>query len=292
MISWAMRDGPSKYEKGERWRLLSLSAPGLLIVVVLLVIPVGWLFALSFVAGGEWSAANFARIITYPAYLTIFKTTVVLSVVVTVACVVLGYPVAYALTLVPSRIATLGLAIITIPLWTSILVRTYAWLVLLQRRGLINSFLMDMGVLDEPLRLVHNFTGTAIGMVHVMLPYFILPLYATMRSIDRDLAPAAASCGASPIQAFWRVFFPLSLPGAMAGAVLVFIMGWGFYITPQVLGGGRVIVIAMKIQENISVYSDWGASSALGVILLVVVFLLFALAHHLRTITRTSKGEA
>ena len=136
---------------------------------------------------------------------------------------------------------------VMLPFWTSLLVRTYAWLVLLQRTGLINTWGIDLGLWSEPLPLVYNLTGTLIGMVHIMVPFVVLPLYSSMRTIDRSLIQAAANLGASPVQGFWRVFFPLSLPGLTAGSLVVFILCLGVYVTPAVLGGGRVIMVSNRI---------------------------------------------
>ena len=153
-----------------------------------------------------------------------------------------------------------------------------AGLVLLQRRGIINTALMKWGVIDAPLQLVHNFTGTAIGMLHIMLPFLVLPLYANMKALDRDYVRAAASLGAGPVSAFWRVYLPLTVPGLAAGTVMVFVLCLGFYITPQFLGGGRVTTISMKIQQNVATYFDWGAASSLGVVLFVLTILIFWVA--------------
>jgi putative spermidine/putrescine transport system permease protein/spermidine/putrescine transport system permease protein len=162
------------------------------------------------------------------------------------------------------------LLLILFPIWTSLLVRCYAWLVLLQRRGLINNWLTDLGLIDGPLRLVHNFLGTTIGMVHIMLPFMVLPLYASMRAINADYMRAAANLGASPVKAFWQIYVPLSLPGLAAGIVIVFVLCLGFYVTPALLGGGRVMMWSMQIERNVTYYGDWGAASALGVVLLVM----------------------
>jgi ABC-type spermidine/putrescine transport system permease subunit I len=171
-----------------------------------------------------------------------------------------------------------------------VLVRTYAWLVILQRRGLINEWLQGLGLISEPLPLVHNMLGTVIGMVHVMLPFLILPLYASMKAIDPVLLRAAANCGASPATAFRQVFLPLSLPGLAAGVGLVFVLCLGFFVTPSLLGGGKVAMWAMQIADNISLYANWGAASALGVALLVVTAAILWL---LRLAFRTSfTGEA
>ena len=170
---------------------------------------------------------------------------------------------------------------VLIPFWTSLLVRTYAWLVLLQKKGLLNNIAIDMGLISEPIKFVHNTTGTLIGMVHIMLPFLILPLYANMRAIDRDCMKAASSLGATPSRAFWTVFLPLSLPGLLAGLLIVFVLCLGFYVTPAILGGGKVIMAAMKISSNIELYFSWGAASALGVVLLVVTGIILFIASKL-----------
>jgi ABC-type spermidine/putrescine transport system permease subunit I len=251
--------------------VLGLCAPGLIIVFCVLLLPVGWLFWFSFIGeAGELTLAHYRRIWTEGAYLQIFATTFEVSILVTSICVVLGYPLAYCLAQMPARWASILLLGVLVPFWTSLLVRTYAWLVLLQRRGIVNSLLIDLGLTDQPLRLVHNLTGTVIGMVHIMIPFLVLPLYAAMRSIDMTYIRAAASLGASPIRAFWEIYFPLSLPGLVAGLVLTFILCLGFYITPAVLGGGQVQMIAQRIEASVHLFPTWGPASALGVVLLAL----------------------
>ena len=266
-------------DRAERRRLLGLCSPGLGLVVLLLVLPMAWLFALSAIDGeGRLTTEHYTRIWTEGAYLQIFATTFQISLLVTAICVVLGYPLAYWLSQLPERWAGILMLCVLVPFWTSLLVRTYAWLVLLQRKGLVNTWLVDLGLVEQPLRLVHNMTGTVIGMVHIMLPFLVLPLYASMRAIDMSLVRAAANLGASPTRAFWQVFFPLSLPGLVAGLILTFILCLGFYITPAILGGGRVQMIAQRIEASVSLYPTWGAASALGVVLLLLtgVFLLLS----------------
>jgi ABC-type spermidine/putrescine transport system permease subunit I len=265
----------------ERAVLAMLTSPAFLILGALLFIPAGWLFWVSFYDENGFSLVNYSRMVTEPAYLSVFEVTLELSLLVTVLAVLLGYPVAYMIALLPRRAATFCLTLVLVPFWTALLVRTYAWLVLLQRRGIVNTLLMKWGVIDQPLALVHNFTGTAIGMLHIMIPFLVLPLYANMRALDRDYLRAAASLGASPTQAFWRVYLPLTFPGLAAGTVMVFVICLGFYITPQFLGGGRVTTVSMKIQQNVTTYVDWGAASALGVVLFVMTMLIFWLASRL-----------
>lgn len=261
-------------EVRERYSLLGLSAPALFIVGLVVFIPVGWLFWLSVIDAGELSLAHYRRIAD-ATHVRIFYVTFEISILVTVLALLLGYPLAYIMSQLSPRWAGICMIFVLIPFWTSLLVRTYAWLVLLQRRGLINETLQDWGLIDAPLRLVHNYTGTMIGMLHIMLPFMILPLYAALRAVDANYMRAASNLGASPVRAFWTVFFPLSLPGVIAGSLLVFILSLGFYVTPALLGGGRVMMVSMKIQQNAGLYFDWGAASALGVVLLAITFVIF-----------------
>jgi len=189
--------------RSERRQLLLLSSPALLVVALVVFVPVGWLFWLSFFDQTGATFANYVRLIDNSAYYKIFQTTFLLSAIVTLVTILLGYPLAYLLSQLSRRAALVGLALVLLPFWTSLLVRTYAWLVLLQRNGLINSLLIKLGVIDQPLPLVYNFTGAVIGMVHIMLPFLVLPLYASMKSIDPLLPRAAMSLGASPRAAFW-----------------------------------------------------------------------------------------
>jgi len=278
--------------RAERLALLGLSLPALALVTVTMLIPVAWLFWLSlFADDGSLSAVNYLRLIQEPSYGRIFLATFEISGLCTALCVVLGYPVAYVLSQLPVRAANLCMIGVLMPFWTSILVRTYAWLVLLQRQGLINSWGMKLGLWSEPLSLVYNMTATLIGMVHIMLPFLILPLYGSMRAIDRDYLKAAANLGASPTRAFWMVFLPLSLPGLFAGALIVFILCLGFYVTPAVLGGGKVIMVANRIANDIELFFNWGAASALGVVLLAATMLILWLASRLVRLDRVFGGH-
>jgi ABC-type spermidine/putrescine transport system permease subunit I len=266
----------------ERTRLLSLVSPALLLVIVIMVLPVGWLFYLSVLSDtGTFSLEHYRRMWEQPSYARTFRVTLEVSFLTTGICILLGYPLAYFLSELPKRTANLCMIAVLLPLWTSLLVRTYAWLVLLQRRGLINNWGMELGLWNEPLELVHNLTGTLIGTVHVMLPFIVLPLYAAMCGINRDYLKAAANLGASPTRTFWQVFFPLSMPGLVTGSLIVFILCLGFYITPAVLGGGKVIMVSSRIANDIEIFFNWGAASALGVVLLVLTLLLIFAASRL-----------
>lgn len=258
-----------KRERGETTALAALTLPGLLLIGAIALAPIAWLFWLSFRSGSGFTLEHYERLL-HPTYTLTLQATFELSFLVTAICIALGYPLAYLISQVRPRLAAILLLLVLFPVWTSLLVRCYAWLVLLQRRGVVNSWLQDMGLIEVPLRLMHNFTGTAIGMIHIMLPFMVLPLYATMRSINRDYTRAAANLGASPVQAFWHVFVPLSLPGLFAGIIIVFVLCLGFYVTPALLGGGRVMMWSMQIERNVTYHSDWGAASALGVVLLAM----------------------
>ncbi len=266
-------------ERHENLTIFALSLPALIAVLVVIVIPVGWLFSLSFLdSSGQLSLVNYQKMIEYKSYARVFKTTFNVSILTTLLCILIGYPLAYFLSQIPRRYVGFFMLTVLLPFWTSLLVRTYAWLVMLQRNGLINNFAIDLGLWDTPLKLAHNLNGTLIGMVHIMLPFLILPLYAAMRRIDPHALQAAANLGATPVQAFWQIFVPLSLPGVVAGSLIVFVLCLGFYVTPAVLGGGRVILVSMQITAILEDQFNWGAASALGVVLLVLTFAALFLA--------------
>ncbi|MGF7163435.1 ABC-type spermidine/putrescine transport system permease subunit I [Rhodoligotrophos appendicifer] len=263
----------------ERWRFLLLVLPALAPVALLLILPFGWLTWLSITdTAGQVSAENYILLAEQPATLKIFAATFRISLIVTLLCALLGYPLAYMLAMLPPRIAAVCLLAVILPFWTSILVRTYAWMVLLARRGILNEALQDSGLIDQPLRLMHNEVGTVIGMTHIMLPFLILPLYATMSSIDRAYIRAGASLGATPMRVFWKVYFPLTLPGLFGGLCFVFVLCLGFYITPALLGGGRVQMISMVIERSVTFNAGWGPAGALGLILVVMTTTVLAIA--------------
>ena len=263
----------------EKWILLGLASPSILTIIAVIMIPLGWLFYLSFIGkGGEFSLENYQRMIEYKSYARVYLITFEVSFLTTLVCILIGYPLAYFLAQLPQRIAGIFMLTVLLPFWTSLLVRTYAWLVLLQKKGLLNEFAIQIGLWETPLKLVHNMTGTLIGMAHIMLPFLVLPLYGAMRRIEPDLMHAAANLGAKPIQAFWKVFFPMSLPGMVAGSLIVFVLCLGFYVTPAVLGGGRVVMVATQITAILENQFNWGAASALGVVLLIATLVILFLA--------------
>jgi putative spermidine/putrescine transport system permease protein/spermidine/putrescine transport system permease protein len=257
-----------------------------------MVLPVGWLFWLSlFDDDGQFGLENYRRLIQQPSYGRILLATFEISALTTLICAVFGYLLAYLLAQLSRRRAAILMIGVLMPFWTSILVRTYAWLVLLQRDGLINAWGMQLGLWRQPLALAYNLTGTVIGLVHIMLPFLVLPLYGSMRAIDRDCLRAAASLGANPVATFWRVYFPLSQPGLFAGAVIVFILCLGAYVTPAVLGGGKVIMTANAVASDIELFFNWGAASALGVVLLLLTAILLYAASRMVRLDRIFGGH-
>jgi len=212
-------------------------------------------------------------------YVLLYGRTIFMSVTITLTCFLLGYPIAFLLANLKARTSNMLMILVLLPFWTSLLVRTSAWKVLLQREGVINDTLVWIGLIsdDNRLELINNQTGTIIAMTHILLPFMILPLYSVMKTIPISYVRAAKSLGATNWTAFWRVYFPQSVPGIGAGAILVFILAIGYYITPALVGGTSGTFISNRIAYHISQSGNWGLGAALGAILLVLVLALYAL---------------
>ncbi|MDP6563354.1 MAG: ABC transporter permease [Alphaproteobacteria bacterium] len=208
-------------------------------------------------------------------YLSNLRRTLWIALVVTLACIVLGYPVAYLIATAPPRLAKILILLVLLPFWTSLLVRTAAWVIVLQKAGIVNDALMGLGLVDEPLALIFNRTGVYISMVHILLPFMILPLYGVMKGIPGDHVRAATSLGATPRAAFLEVYFPQTLPGLAAGCLLVFVVALGFYITPMLIGGGSDQMLAYLIAQYATKTANWGLAGALAVVLLVCIAVLY-----------------
>jgi putative spermidine/putrescine transport system permease protein len=203
------------------------------------------------------------------------RVTFEISLIVTAFCLLLGYPLSYYLSKCSGGKANLLLIFVLIPLWTSVLVRTYAWITILGRNGIINQLFQKSGLIEQPLKLIYNQFGLTIGMVHVMIPFMVLSLYSVMVGIDRNLLKAAQNLGASPFRAFCKVFLPLSMPGVMAGSIFVFIISVGFFVTPALLGGPKDLMISMVIDQAVEVMLNWEFASAASFILLFLILGLF-----------------
>ena len=209
--------------------------------------------------------------------ITLFKRTLFMSLVITGSCIILGYPVAWILANLPTRKANLLMILVLLPFWTSLLVRTSAWKVMLQQQGVINDTLVWLGLVADDARLIiiNNQIGTIVAMTHILLPFMILPMYSVMQTIQPTYLRAAKSLGATNWTSFWRVYFPQSVPGIGAGSILVFILSIGYYITPEIVGGTKGVFISNRIAYHISSSLNWGLAAALGTILLAVVLLLY-----------------
>ena len=207
----------------------------------------------------------------------LFQRTLIMSLIITFSCIILGYPVAWLLANLPMRQANLLMILVLLPFWTSLLVRTSAWKVMLQQQGVINDVLVQLSLISDEGRLImiNNEIGTIVAMTHILLPFMILPMYSVMQTIPPSYLRAAKSLGATNWTAFWRVYFPQSVPGIGAGSILVFILAIGYYITPEIVGGTKGVFISNRIAYHILKSLNWGLAAALGTILLVAVLILY-----------------
>jgi putative spermidine/putrescine transport system permease protein len=253
--------------KASTWRWSLLVLPAVAFVAIFFVVPLGGMVVRSFT---EPSAHNYAEFFDTHAYVQILINTFKTAAIVTVVCVILGYPFAYAMRR-SGRVGFMLLSIaLLLPFWSSLLVRSFAWVTILQDTGVINEALKSLGIIDHPVELIRNQLGVTIGMTHIMLPYMVLPLYAVMARIDLSLVDAARSLGAGPVRSWWKVFLPLSLPGLLAGSLLTFVLSLGFYITPALLGGTDNVLIGQLIAERVNISPNFGFISAAAIILLVL----------------------
>ncbi|TIU92918.1 MAG: ABC transporter permease [Mesorhizobium sp.] len=250
--------------------------PALTLITLFFVVPVVALLLRS-VTEPVPGLQNYAILFGDGTYARVFFNTFLVATVVTAVTVIVAFPVAWMLAIMPPALGSIVFGIIILSMWTNLLTRTYAWMVLLQRTGVINRTLMDIGLISEPLPLINNLTGVTIGMVYIMLPFMILPLVGTLRAIDPMTLRAAALCGASPFEAFRRILLPLSLPGIAAGGLMVFVMSLGYFVTPTLLGGTSNMMLAALIAQMIQSLLNWGLGSAAAFILLLVTMALYAL---------------
>jgi len=262
---------------GARFRAPALLiVPYVLFLIVIFVLPVGFIAKRS-LNDPTLTLAHYARLTSEPVYGRVFLNTALLAGAVTIVCLTLGYPLALTMFLSKARVRRALLACVVIPFWTSILVRSYAWLVLLQQQGIVNKTLMALHATTRPLSLLYNAASVVIGMAYVLLPLMTLTLFSSLSTIDPRLSIAAATLGASRSAIFRRVLLPLSRPGILAGATLVFVLALGFFITPALLGGPAHTTVGMLIDVQMNRLLDWGFGSALAMSLTFTVCLLVAL---------------
>jgi ABC-type spermidine/putrescine transport system permease subunit I len=282
------RDDP---ERRERRRYLLILLPAVLALSGLFVYPLAGILTRSVYKGG-YTLDAYRQIVRVPVYLTVFGLTFRTAAIVTVVSLLLAYPLAYVLVSLSRRLARLLLIVVVLPFFTSLIVRTYAWMVLLGRNGLVNQWLVALGLVEKPVPLLYNQAGVLIGMTYVLLPFMVLTLWSVMRGIDPGLVRAAHSLGAGRLQAFRRIFLPLSAPGIAAGTVLVFILSLGFFITPALMGGPSDVLIAMLIEREVEITLNWGFASALAVILLALTLAGFVVYNRVARLDRVLEHRA
>jgi putative spermidine/putrescine transport system permease protein len=253
-----------------------LALPAIGFLAVLFFYPIGRLIAQSFASAVPF--ANYHRILDNPVYLHVLQRTLSMSVATTLLCALIGYPLARRIIAARPRGRAILLAVVLVPFWTNLLVRSYGWMIILNPKGAINEALLALGIIDAPLSLVYNATGVLIGMVQIMLPYMIFPVMAVMSRIDGQLVHAARSLGAGPVASFLWVYLPMTLPGLMAGSLLVFTISLGFFVIPAILGGPRDLMLAQLIEFNVNNSLDWGFAGALSAVLLVVTVGVYLVA--------------
>jgi putative spermidine/putrescine transport system permease protein len=270
--------------QGDRLGRPALSTPVLLVgpavvfLLVLFVWPVLLMGLRSVTEPPGVALGNYFRFVETDPYVRILISTVRTAGLATIICLVLGYPYAYVMHIASPRLAGILLILVLVPFWSSLLVRTYAWTVILRDTGIINSLLLDLGLVAEPVPLIRTQTGVLIGMTQILLPFMVLPIYAVMRRIDPELGVAAANLGAGPITSFRRVFLPLSMLGVFAGCLVVFVLSLGFYITPVLLGSPSDAMISQAIATQVERRLDWGFAGAMGMILLGVTLVVLFIA--------------
>ncbi|ASP74284.1 MULTISPECIES: ABC transporter permease [Sinorhizobium] len=277
MVSQTETGSGRPYSPAQVRRLtdFDLTLPALGLLILFFVLPVAMLLTRS-VTEPVPGLGNYAELLGSSTYLRVFANTFIVSSLVTLVSLLIGFPVAWALAIMPSRAASIVFAILLLSMWTNLLARTYAWMVLLQRTGVINKMLLGMGLIDTPLPLVNNLTGVTIGMTYIMLPFIILPLYGVIRKIDPAILQAAALCGANRWQSLVRVLLPLAMPGMAAGALMVFVMSLGYFVTPALLGGTSNMMLAELIAQFVQSLVNWGMGGAAALVLLVVTLALYA----------------
>ena len=263
-----------------RARALPFLGPGTLFLIVFMAIPVALLFVYSFFTRGRFGGVqftftteNFAKLLD-PVYSGVIVQSVGMAVVVTLLALLLGYPIAYAITRLPERWRTIALIAVVLPFWTNFLIRTYAWILLLNKAGIVNEALQGLGIIDTPLPLLYNWGTVAVGLLYMYLPLMILPLYASLQAVDPSVREAATNLGSSPWRVFRTITIPMSLPGALTGAIFVFVPSMSNFVIPELLGGGKMILIGNLIRDQFLEARNWPFGATLALVLTAFLALL------------------
>jgi len=281
----------AKLERREKLIYFAFLLPLLVYLAVFFIYPLITFLPISVYFDGAFSFDKYVKAFTRPVYLRILRTTFEISALTTLIALLLGYPVAYLFTNVSGKMKGVITVFIILPFWTSIIVRMYAWMSLLGYNGIFNRLLIEGSIISEPVPMMFNRFGVLVGMVHFMLPYMILSIYAVMSGIPPDYLQAGANLGAPPLRRFITIYLPLSMPGIGAGCLLVFIISLAFFITPALLGGLRDTMIAQIIEQELSKTFDWPFAAALSTILIFVTITLYVIYSRLMSVERIYEGK-
>jgi putative spermidine/putrescine transport system permease protein len=269
-----------------------LLLPALLMLGLVFVVPLAWFFVRVLLIDSDPASLPelFVAVVTSRPMLIAMATTNWISLLVTAVVLLIGYPIAFYLANSGGLRFTLVIFCIIVPYFTSVIVRTYSWMVLLGRNGIVNQILLQLGVVDQPLALLYNKLGIVIGMTYVLLPYMVLTLYAAMKAIEPSLVQAARALGASDAYVFRRVYFPLTLHGVISGSLIVFILAIGFFITPALMGGPSDVMVAMLVERSVEIMLDWQSAAVMSLLLLAVTLVLYALYARVTDLRRFMGG--
>jgi putative spermidine/putrescine transport system permease protein len=269
-----------------------LLLPALLMLGLVFVVPLAWFFVRVLLIDSDPASLPelVVAVVTSRPMLIAMATTNWISLLVTAVVLLIGYPIAFYLANSGGLRFTLVIFCIIVPYFTSVIVRTYSWMVLLGRNGIVNQILLQLGVVDQPLALLYNKLGIVIGMTYVLLPYMVLTLYAAMKAIEPSLVQAARALGASDAYVFRRVYFPLTLHGVISGSLIVFILAIGFFITPALMGGPSDVMVAMLVERSVEIMLDWQSAAVMSLLLLAVTLVLYALYARVTDLRRFMGG--
>ncbi|MCH3917954.1 MAG: ABC transporter permease [Spirochaetia bacterium] len=248
--------------------------PIVLVLLVLFVVPMIFILVTSLKNGG---IENYIKFFSDPFYLKILLNTIRISLITTLVCLLVGYPVAYFVARTESKVKNIIMIVILFPFLVSSVVRSYGWMVILGKKGLLNQFLLSVGLIHEPLKIMYTSTAVIIGLVHLLLPYMIFSLAGIIQGIDRNLEDASQSLGGNHAKTFFKVLLPLSSPGILSGSILVFTLSMTSYVTPRLLGGATFLMVGTMVFQEVSINFNWGMASAISYVLLffILIFLIF-----------------
>lgn len=282
-VPLAVETGAVSCPPSQRRQIAATIGPVAFWMVLFVALPLVLIIAVSFMERGlhggieyQFTLSNYARMFN-AQYFKIFWSSLEVSFLTTVFCLVLGYPFAYFTAMAPKKFRGLLMLLMILPFWTNSLVRTYAWIILLRTEGIINSLLLKFGVIAAPLQLLYNDMAVLIGMVYILFPFMVLPLYTSIEKLDRSLLEAASDLGASPLKTFINVTLPLTKPGIFAGSILVFIPALGYFFIPDLMGGSKVMLLSNLIKNQFLTARDWPFGAAISIVLILITLVMIAL---------------